>query len=58
MKYLIRRDGNIMGTYDGQTEQAVLDKLAKDEGYKSFDESCDKLKLVRDNYTVTKVEEI
>ncbi len=58
MKFTIRRNGNILGTYSGEDEGEALDSLAKEEGCKDFKESCTKLKLTRDNYTVTRVEEV
>jgi len=58
MKYLIRRMGNILGTYEGKSEVEALNELAMEEGFKDFDEACNKLGLVRDNYTVTQVKDL
>ena len=57
MRYTIRRQGMILGTYEGKTEADALDALAQDEGYVDFDECCMKMGLVRDNYTMMKVED-
>ena len=34
--YLVRRAGNILGTYPGVSESHVLDNVARAEGHKSF----------------------
>jgi len=57
VRYIIRRFGNILGTYEGEDEGEVLNKVSVEEGYKDFLDSCKKQGLVRDNYTVTEVEE-
>lgn len=57
MRYTIRLQGTILGTYDGATEAAVLDVVAQEEGYTDFEDLCAQTDRVRDHYTVTKVQE-
>lgn len=56
-RYTIRCRGTIMGTYPGETEDDALDAHARDEKHADFKARCVKLKLKRDDHTVTEVEE-
>lgn len=55
MKFTIRCDGLICGTYNGATDAEALENYAKDSKFASFADLCQKQNLTRDNFKCEKV---
>ena len=56
-RFTIFRNGIIMGTYPGDSEDAALDALAQDEKHENFAALVKKTGLKRDHHKLDEVKE-
>ena len=55
MRFTIRENGYLAGTFEGADEAAAFDAYAASEGYNDFKDLLSQRGLKRDNFTVEEV---